>query len=424
VTIRDRYRLERRLGGGGMATVHLARDVELDRPVAVKLLAEHLADDAEVRERFVREARIAARLSHPNVVAVYDAGEEDGTPYIVMECVEGETLADLLRREGRLDPDDAVALALQACAGLAHAHEAGLVHRDVKPGNLLLRRDGMLKVADFGIARAAESTRLTFAGTILGTAAYLAPEQATGEEVTAAADVYSLGAVLYECLAGRPPRRVESLADLDPEQPITPLRDVVPDVPQELEDAVMHALARRPEFRPATAAELALELGGLGETPAESPGRARRPESASSVAPIASRYRRSLRPSLGTPIAPWRRAAFHQALLDGAETPTVPLRREHRQRRRVWPALVAVLLLLLALAGAYAVAGRDTPGPPPPPARVQPVPLGGTPAEDARSLSEWLRRYSASATGSAGAAFSPNVMPSRASASWTSSRAL
>jgi serine/threonine protein kinase len=382
MTIRGRYRLERRLGGGGMAEVHLARDVELDRPVAVKLLAEHLAEDAELRERFVREARIAARLAHPNVVAVYDAGDENGTPYIVMECVEGETLADLLLREGRLDPDRAVGLARQACAGLAHAHAAGLVHRDVKPGNLLLRRDGMLKVADFGIARAAESTRLTLAGTILGTAAYLAPEQATGEEVTPAADVYSLGAVLYECLAGRPPRRVESLADLDPEQPITPLRDVVPAVPQELEDAVMHALARRPEFRPATAAELALELGGLGETPAES----------------------------------------HQALPDGAEPPTVPIRREHRQRQRVWPALAAALVLL-ALAGAYVAADGD-PSEPPPPTRVEPVPLGGTPAEDARSLSEWLRRYSATATGAAGASFSPNVMPSRASASWTSSRAL
>ena len=368
MTIRGRYRLERRLGGGGMAEVHLARDVELDRPVAVKLLAEHLAEDAELRERFVREARIAARLAHPNVVAVYDAGDEDGTPFIVMECVEGETLADLLRREGPLDPDRAVGLARQACAGLAHAHAAGLVHRDVKPGNLLLRRDGMLKVADFGIARAAETTRLTLAGTILGTAAYLAPEQATGEEVTPAADVYSLGAVLYECLAGRPPRRVESLADLDPEQPITPLRDVAPAVPQELEDAVMHALARRPEFRPATAAELALEL-------------------------------------------------------DGAEPPTLPLRRKHRQRRRIWPALVAVGLLL-ALAGAYAVAGDDPPAPPPPTARGAPGPLGRTPAENARNLSEWLRRYSASATGSAGAAFSPNVIPSRASASWTSSRAL
>ncbi len=372
MTIRGRYRLERRLGGGGMATVHLAHDVELDRPVAVKLLADHLAGDPELRERCVREARIAARLAHPNVVAVYDAGEDAGTPYIVMEHVEGETLADLLRREGRLERDRAVELARQACAGLAHAHDAGLVHRDVKPANLLLGRDGTVKIADFGIARAGETTRLTLAGTILGTAAYLAPEQAAGEEVTAAADVYSLGAVLYECLAGQPPRRVESLADLDPEQPVTPLRDVAPDVPQELEDAVMRALARRPEFRPATAAEFAQELDTAPPTMTLS-----------------------------------------------------PVRSEHRQRRRLWPALVAVLVVL-ALVGALAVAdGNEQEPEPPPPAAVEPVPQGASPAEDARNLSEWLRRYSATTAGEgAGSAFSPKLMPSRASASWTSSRAL
>ena len=177
-----RYRLGRPLGHGGMATVYLGRDSELDRPVAVKVLAENLAGDAVFRERFLREARLAARLSHPNVVSVYDAGEDaDGRLYIVMECVEGETLADVLRERGRLPAAEAVGLALQACRGLAHAHAAGLVHRDVKPQNLLLREDGTLKIADFGIARAAETTALTQVGTVLGTAAYLSPEQALGE---------------------------------------------------------------------------------------------------------------------------------------------------------------------------------------------------------------------------------------------------
>ena len=204
-----RYRLERPLGHGGMASVYLAHDAELDRPVAVKLLAESLAGDTAFRRRFLREARLAARLSHPNVVAVFDAGEADGgRPYIVMEYVEGTTLED----RGPLPPAEGVALAVQACHGLAHAHAAGLVHRDVKPHNLLLRTDGTLKVADFGIARAAEATALTQVGTVLGTAAYLAPEQAAGEEVTAAADVYSLGAVLYELLTGRPPYEPASLA--------------------------------------------------------------------------------------------------------------------------------------------------------------------------------------------------------------------
>jgi serine/threonine protein kinase len=194
-----RYRLERPLGRGGMATVYLAHDEQLDRAVAVKLLAENLADDATFRKRFLREARLAARLSHPNVVNIYDAGEtEDGRPYIVMEHVQGMTLADLMRQRGRLSAAEAAGLAVQACRGLAHAHAAGLVHRDVKPQNLLLGPGGTLKVADFGIARAAETTALTQAGTVLGTAAYLSPEQATGEEVTSAADVYSVGAVLYQ----------------------------------------------------------------------------------------------------------------------------------------------------------------------------------------------------------------------------------
>jgi serine/threonine protein kinase len=197
-----RYRVERTLGSGGMAIVVLARDRELDRPVAIKLLADNLARDADLRARFVREARLAARLSHPNVVKVFDAGEDGGRPYIVMECVNGPTLAEVLARRGRLPPDEAVDLAIQACAGLDHAHEAGLVHRDVKPHNLLLRDDGLLKVADFGIARAVQATRLTEAGTILGTGAYLSPEQAAGEDVTAAADLYSLGAVVYELLTG------------------------------------------------------------------------------------------------------------------------------------------------------------------------------------------------------------------------------
>jgi eukaryotic-like serine/threonine-protein kinase len=255
-----RYRLDRPLGRGGMATVYLGHDIELGRPVAVKFLAENLAGDEAFRARFVREGRLAGRLSHPNVVTVYDAGDE-GRPYIVMEYVEGETLADLVARRGRLPPDEARALALQACRGLAHAHQEGLVHRDVKPQNLILRADGTLKVADFGIARAAEATALTQSGTILGTAAYLAPEQALGAEVTAAADVYSLGAVLYEVLTGRPPFEFESLAALaDSERTITPVRELAPDVPQELENVVMRCLARNPDYRPASAAQLAHEL--------------------------------------------------------------------------------------------------------------------------------------------------------------------
>src|SRR6478672_10158107 len=184
-----------------MAVVYLAHDEELHRRVAIKVLAQHLAGDDSFRARFLQESKLASRLAHPNVVRVYDAGETDGSPYIVMEYVPGHTIAE----RGRRLHTEAVPLALQACAGLQHAHDAGLVHRDIKPANLLVRDDDVLKIADFGIARTAELTRLTQHGTVLGTAAYLAPEQAEGEEVTAAADVYSLGAVLYEVLTGRPP---------------------------------------------------------------------------------------------------------------------------------------------------------------------------------------------------------------------------
>jgi serine/threonine-protein kinase len=181
-----------------------------------------------------------------------------------MEHVPGTTLAEL----GQIAPTRAVELAIQACHGLAHAHAAGLVHRDVKPQNLLLREDGTVKVADFGIARAAETTALTQVGTVLGTAAYLSPEQALGEEVTTAADVYSLGAVLYELLGGRPPYEFDSLADLAAKQSsgqIVPVGELAPEVPRGVEDAVMRSLARNPAYRPASAAAFAHELGAEGE---------------------------------------------------------------------------------------------------------------------------------------------------------------
>ena len=187
-----------------MALVYLARDRKLDSLVAVKLLADNLSADPELRERFRREAELARRLSHPNVVRVLGSGETDGRAFIVLEFVECGNLAEELARAGPLSPERVAELGAQAAAGLAHAHERGLVHRDVKPQNLLLAADGTLKVSDFGIAHAVDGTRLTAIGSVLGTAAYLAPEQARGEETTAACDVYALGVVLRELSGGTP----------------------------------------------------------------------------------------------------------------------------------------------------------------------------------------------------------------------------
>src|SRR5215218_8513615 len=199
-TLDGRYHLGSLLGAGGMASVHLATDRVLQRQVAVKVLSPPDAQDPLFVERFRREARAAARLSHPNIVSVFDSGSDDGLHYLVMEYVPGESLAQLLQRQGRLAPRRAVELASQVCAALAAAHAQGLVHRDVKPGNVLVGANGQVKVTDLGIVKASAGTTLTGSGKVLGTAAYLSPEQAGGGPVDARADLYGLGCVLYELL--------------------------------------------------------------------------------------------------------------------------------------------------------------------------------------------------------------------------------
>jgi eukaryotic-like serine/threonine-protein kinase len=271
-----RYRLERRLGVGGMSTVQLAFDTRLERRVAVKLLAEHLADDSAFVSRFRREALAAARLVHPNIVQVFDFGLDDSTHrnFIVMEFVDGKSCAEILREEGTLRPDAAVDVLGQACRGLDYAHRNGVVHRDVKPGNLLRSTEGMVKLADFGIAKAAEDSDLTKVGSVLGTAAYLAPEQARGEAAGPASDMYALGVVAYQLLAGRLPYDAASLTDLARLQETGPparLDEIEPDVPAGLAAAVARALHRDPERRYADAAEMetALRDGLRGRAPTE-----------------------------------------------------------------------------------------------------------------------------------------------------------
>lgn len=259
--INGRYRVEGRLGVGGMSTVLLALDERLERHVAVKLLAEHLADDPTFVSRFRREALAAARLVHPNIVQVFDSGFDEAAHqhFIVMEYVPGLSCAEILRDRGHLDVEQAVDIVTQACRGLDYAHRNGVVHRDVKPGNLLVSESGVVKLADFGIARATGQTSITQVGSVLGTAAYLSPEQARGEEAGPQADLYSLGVVTYQLLSGRLPYEANSLAELalkqQREAPI-PLQRINPHVPRALSDAVAVSISVVPEDRPRSASEL------------------------------------------------------------------------------------------------------------------------------------------------------------------------
>jgi serine/threonine protein kinase len=355
--VAGRYRLDKRLGAGGMSTVFLAVDTVLERPVAVKLLAEHLAEDEAFVARFRREALAAAKLQHPNVVQVFDSGRDEpsGRHYIVMEYVEGPSCADLIREQKQLAIDQAVRYVSDACHGLDYAHRAGVVHRDVKPGNLLVATEpGTLKLADFGIAKAAEQTRITQVGSVLGTAAYLSPEQARGEEAGPASDVYSLGVCAYQFLAGTLPHEYGSLTELalkqqnDAVAPIIPAR---PDVPEALDRAIRVALHVDPAHRYRSALEMAqaVTAGARGED--TEPTRrlaatAYGDDVAATQALPRTEYARRADPTMVAP-APARERA------------PAPRRREPRaprRRRRSGGGRIVLALLLFALGGAAAFA--------------------------------------------------------------------
>jgi eukaryotic-like serine/threonine-protein kinase len=273
-TIAGRYRIEGRLGVGGMSTVHLAFDNRLERYVAIKLLAEHLADDPTFVSRFRREALAAARLVHPNIVQVFDFGFDAGhhQHFIVMEHVTGNSCAELLRDRGHLGVDEALEIVTQACRGLDYAHRHGVVHRDVKPGNLLVSDTEVVKLADFGIARAADQSSITQVGSVLGTAAYLSPEQARGDEAGPRADLYSLAVVTYQLISGRLPYEANSLSELALKQQReapTPLDEFNQQVPRALALAVAMSLAIDQRARPENALDLAemLRDGARGIMP-------------------------------------------------------------------------------------------------------------------------------------------------------------
>lgn len=346
-----------------MSTVFQALDTVLERPVAIKLLAEHLAQDEAFVARFRREALAAARLQHPNVVQVFDSGEDASSErhFIVMELVDGPSCADLLRDSGTLEVASAVRSVRDACHGLDYAHRASVVHRDVKPGNLLISHEtGVTKLADFGIAKAAAQSRITQVGSVLGTAAYLSPEQARGEEAGPPSDIYSLGVCAYQFLTGRLPHEYESLTELalkqqnDQVEPITAHRQ---DVPAALDRAIRLCLERDQESRYTSALELAeaVEAGMRGEDT----------EATQRLAPTGRRRRRDTRTTRAT--RAMRDDAATQALQTGNRGPARPAPGPQRQaqprpdpaavRKRRLRALALLVTALLAVVAIALVAG-------------------------------------------------------------------
>ena len=264
-----RYELIERIAAGGMGEVWRGTDQLLGRPIAIKLLHSNHASDEQFRARFRAEARFASSLSHPGIARVFDYGENSplGGPYMVMELVNGEPLSAILERLGRLPPEAVLDIVGQAARALDVAHHAGIVHRDIKPGNLLIMADGTTKITDFGIAKARSEREmnLTATGIVMGTAMYVSPEQATGATLTGSSDIYSLGVVAYECLAGRPPFIAEqplAIAIMHKHDPVPPLPS---DIPRPVEDLVLSMLSKTPEGRPHSARELADRADSLLE---------------------------------------------------------------------------------------------------------------------------------------------------------------
>lgn len=364
--IDQRYRVRSRIARGGMATVYLATDVRLERRVAIKIMHGHLADDQAFRERFIQEARSAARLSHPNLVGVYDQGAEDDTAYIVMEYIPGITLRDLLQEHRALTPEQATDILRAVLAGLASAHRAGIVHRDLKPENVLLADDGRIKLGDFGLARATTANTATGAA-LLGTIAYLSPELVTRGAADSRSDIYAVGIMLYEMLTGEQPYKGDQpmqIAYQHANDTVPVPSAAEPGVPPELDDLVAWATARNPDDRPMDAREMLDHVSGDRQ---RATGQYRtavlRPENATAILPAgdgradsgdATDATRVIAGSTGgAAAAPVRRGApgpRRTGSQPGALSPAGQrlADKSAKRRKRGWIALAVILVLVIA----------------------------------------------------------------------------
>ena len=358
----ERYEIIRKLGAGGMAEVYLAHDRHLGRDVALKVLQSRFADDSQFVERFRREASSAAGLNHPNIVQIYDRGEAEGTYYIAMEYLDGRSLKEIIQQFAPLRVDHITSIASQILEALRFAHRRDVVHRDIKPQNMIVDDEGRVKVTDFGIARAGSASSMTETGSILGTAHYLSPEQAQGGHVEASSDLYSLGVVMYEMATGKLPFTADNPVAIamqhvtDP--PVVPSA-LVPDMPHDLEQIILRALAKRPEHRYLTAASFLEDIHRLQRGEAVAPALGFEPSPGFlDYADGATRLMRSpLTPDSRAHRSPGDRTQVRRSSAQGGDGhDEEDLVFEPPARRTVWPWVMVILFLILLAGGIYVVA--------------------------------------------------------------------
>jgi len=369
VSFGGRYELQSRIAIGGMGEVWEATDHVIGRTVAIKILKDEYMGDPGFLERFRAEARHAALVNHEGIASVFDYGEENGSAFLVMELVPGEALSTILEREGSLSTDKTLDIVAQTAAALQAAHAAGLVHRDIKPGNLLITPDGRVKITDFGIARIADQVPLTATGQVMGTVQYLSPEQASGHPASPATDIYSLGIVAYECLAGKRPFTGESqvaiaMAQINEQAPPLP-----PTVADPVQNLVMAMIAKKPEERPASAAAVARAATAL-----------RRGDVAAAAAAVPAIATGGVADDV-TQLLGGGLATDQATRLLPATTPTATAADETRKRKRspwTWPLIALIVLLLLVLGGTlFALFANQGDGPAP--TSSTPTPTHSTP---------------------------------------------